>query len=254
MAFVPEKYDAIIMDSDIDTRMRLRQATSSVTQFGKVSALSGCREALQKMQTGAEKCDVAFISSRFDTPEVTEFIKAAKETKTGQDSAYILVLTSKNQDSSTIANNVMIGVDGFLFEPYSVDQLLEITQLSARVKKERSVARERIALTLLVNDIINQVDLVCYLKSLGHEPGTSMKKLKELCAGLPNLSPDAFQIYTDVAITSFGMTPVPKRAFKTDNYKGASSRVKKRMEQKIIGEAETIAKQQAEAIKSGAKS
>ena len=243
------KYDAFIVDSDIDTRMRLRQATSSVPQFGKIHVFSSPRECTQKLQLGGDHCDVIFLSSKFEMSEVQEFIRLAKETKTGQDSAYILVLGARDQGSGVIANNVMIGVDGFLFEPYSVDQLVEITGLSAKVKRERSASRERIGLTLLLTDIINQVDLVAYLKSLGHEPGTSLKKLKDLTQGLAALSPESFQVYVELAIKLFSDAPIPKKAFKTENYKGASSRVKKKMGEKVVADAEASFKAQADAAK-----
>ncbi len=248
-----EKFDAFIVDSEIDTRMRLRQATSSVTQFGKIHVFSSTRECSQRFQVGGDHCDVVFLSSKFDTKDVQDFIHVSKETKTGQDTAYILVLGARDQGSGVIANNVMIGVDGFLFEPYSVDQLVEITTLSAKVRKERSAARERIGLTLLLTDIINQVDLVAYLKGLGHEPGTSMKKLKELTHNLGNLSPESFQVYVELAIKIFSEAPVPKKAFKTDNYKGASSRVKRKADSKVVSEAEAAFKAQAEAAKANVK-
>ncbi|MBX7137816.1 MAG: hypothetical protein K1X83_07510 [Oligoflexia bacterium] len=243
------RYDAFIIDSDIDTRMRLRQATSSVQQFGKVTALNEPRDATMKLQSGAEHCDVIFLSCRFDDKEIAEFVRAAKETKFGQDAAYILVLNTNNQDSSTVANSVMLGLDGFLFEPYSVDQLVEITVLSAKVKKERSVARERIALTLMMTDMMNQLDLVAYLKSTGILPETSWKKLTEFAAPLRNLGPESFALYCDIAVAMFSNAPAPKRSFKTENYKGASSRVKRKMEQKLIAETEKQSEEQKAQLK-----
>ena len=40
----PSKYDALIVDPDLDTRMRLKSATTSVIQFGKVNLLSDLDE------------------------------------------------------------------------------------------------------------------------------------------------------------------------------------------------------------------
>lgn len=232
-----EKFNAIIVDDDIDTRMRLRQATSSVPQFSKVTPLTELREANQRLASEG-RCDVIFLSCNFSSGEISQFVQSAKETKGGQDTAYILVLKTSKQDSSTVANSVMMGLDGFLFEPYSVDQLVEITTLAARVRKERTQARERIALTLLIGDMINQLDLVAYLRALEHEPGTSWRKFKDLCATLPNLSPESFDLYVRIAINLFENAPPPKKVFRADQYKGASSRVKKKMGAKIAADAE----------------
>lgn len=237
------KYDAFIVDPDLDTRMRLKQATSSVHNFGKVHQLQGLREANQKLGTD-DRCDVIFLSYRFDQAELSEFIKQAKATKNGQDAAYILVMKSKDGDSSKVAANVMVGADGFLFEPYSVDYLMEITNLAARVRLERSDAREKAALNFIVHDIINQLDVVATMKAQGFEVVTALKKLKELCTVFKTLTPDSTKYYYDIAIKLFGDAPVPKK-IETKKYGGASSRVKKRMEQKAteqIVAANTTAK------------
>lgn len=244
-----EKFDAYIIDSDIDTRMRLRTATSSVAQFGKIIPLNEPRDALAKLNSGYERCDVVFLSSCFEESDVADFVRLAKESKGGQDSAYVLVLKGGDQDNNTIAKNVMLGIDGFLFEPYSVDQLIEITTLSARIRRERSAKREAVALNLMVTDIIKQIDLVSYLKSLGNDPTTSRKKLADLCSRLPTLAPEAFQTYVDIAVKLFGDAPVPARAFKTENYKGASSRVKRVMEKKLIAEIEKGAETPKDEVK-----
>lgn len=229
-----QKFDAVIIDPELDTRMRLKQATSSVHQFGKVHQQQSLREAMGRL-SGDERCDVIFISYRFEQPEIVEFIKQAKGTKSGQDAAYVMLMRSKDQDATKVATNVMIGADGFLFEPYSVDYLVEITNLAAKVRKERADTRERGALTFLVNDIINQLDLVSSMKAQGFEVVTSMKKLKEMCTVFSTLSPESFQVYTDVAIKQFGDAPVPKKIAQK-KYGGASSRVKKKLEQKIAAE------------------
>lgn len=249
MASTYEKFDAVIVDADISTRMRLRQATGSVPQFGKVAVVGDTHEALGRLGT-PDRCDVVFLSSKFEDNDIQEFVRRGKETKQGQDSTYILVLGTNNQDSSTIANSVMIGVDGFLFEPYSVDQLVEITTLSAKVRRERGLARERVAITLTVTEMVKQLDLVAFLKGAGTEPGTSIKKLRDLAQPLHNLNSETLPIYWEVAMKTFEEAPPPKKAMRVDNYKGASSRVKKRMEQKMVEKAEAMFKGDGEGVKS----
>jgi DNA-binding NarL/FixJ family response regulator len=226
-------FDAIITDPDLDTRMRLKQASASVHQFGKVFQASSLRDAQSRLASG-ETIDVCFLSYRFDQMEVTQFIKDAKGTKGGQDTAYILVLKSKDQQSSTVATNVIAGFDGFLFEPYSVDQLVELTALAARVRKERAGEREAAALRFLLNDIMNQVDQIAYLKAAGFDMGPSMKKFKEMCSVLQTLEPESKIIYYNLAIDLFEQAPLPKKIFQRKIYGGASSRVKKRQEKAIL--------------------
>jgi DNA-binding NarL/FixJ family response regulator len=216
------KYDAIIIDSDIETRMRLKQATTAVVDFGKVQQLGDAWEAIAKLK-GKERCDVVFISSRLGKEDTTNFIRDAKSTPQGQDAAYVLVLKGE-QDSGTVAHNVMLGADGFLVEPYSVDQLTEITALAARVRRERSQAREEAALRFLLSDIM--------------KVGRSTRKFKDLCGVLLSLQGDSRELYYQVAIDMFESAPPPRRIVQAKRYSGASSRVKKQIEDKLLDELE----------------
>jgi len=228
-------FDAIITDPDLDTRMRLKQACSSVHQFGKVFQAQSLKDASARIGEGMP-IDVVFISYRFDQGEVTNFIRDAKALKAGQDTAYILVLRSKDQQSSTVATNVIAGFDGFLFEPYSVDQLVELTELAARVRRERSNEREAAALRFLLNDIMNQIDQIAYLKAAGFDMGPSMRKFKDMCSVLGTLSPESKVIYEILAVDLFEQAPLPKKIFQRKIYGGASSRVKKRQEKEIAAQ------------------
>lgn len=232
-----QKYDALLIDPDIGSRMRLKQATTAVTNFGKVGQVSSLKEGLDRLRVG-ERCDVFFLSHKFTTDEITSFVKNAKGTAQGQDGAYIVILGGKDQSSSTVAASVMSGFDGFLFEPYSVENLLEITQIAARVRKERSRAREEAALRLLITDMMNQIDLIAYLKQTQGEGGRAMKKLRETCAMLKSLSPESFELYRSLAMDLFEQAPLPKKVFQRKAYSGASSRVKRKMEDKLLAELE----------------
>lgn len=235
MAEKPLKFDAMIIDPDLDTRMRLKQATASVHQFGKVYQMTTLKDSITKLNAG-ESADVCFISYRCDQSEVSNFIKDSKATKGGQDTAYILVLKSKDQQSSTVATNVLAGFDGFLFEPYSVEQLLELTELAARVRKERSTTREQAAIRFLLTDIMNQIDQIAFLKASGYDMGSSTKKFKDLCSVLQTLQPESKNIYIGLAVDMFESAEIPKKIFQRKIYGGASSRVKKKQEKAIMAE------------------
>lgn len=230
-----KKYDSIIIDPDLDSRMRLKQAMTAVYHFGKATQVTNFHEALHKLG-GIENYDVVFISYRLEQNEISEFIKNAKQTKMGQDAAYVLVLQTKNQDSSTVAKNVMVGADGFLFEPYSVDLLIEITHLSAKVKVERADAREKAAISLLVQDVMGQIDQVSYIKSCQLDIGSSMRKLRELCSVFRDLEQTKLNIYYDSALKAFEEAPLPRNVPQHKKYAGVSSRIRKKMEEKILAD------------------
>lgn len=229
------KYDSLVIDTDVSARNRLKQAMMSLIQFGSTAFVGTLKEAVDNLANN-RKSDVVFISFRFPKEQITQFIKDAKLTKGGQDSAFVMILENAKQDSSSVAQNVLVGADGMLFEPFSVDSLVEITNVAARVRAERSDARERAALSFLLHDITQQLDVLASLKSRGFDVGSTHKKLRDMCAVLTTLEPRSVQIYLELAIEAFENAPLPKELPKGRNYSGASTRIKKLLEKKIISE------------------
>ena len=230
------KFDSMTIDSDLDSRMRLKQAMSSVHDFGKNVQTLNLNDALSKLETSDTAIDVIFIASRFSQIDITGFVGKGKATKSGQDSAYVLVLGANKQDTASVAQNVLVGTDGFLFEPYSVDQLLELTKLAARVKKERRDARERAAIELIVRDLISQLDHISHVKACNVDSGLGMKKFRELCSLFKDFDSVKMSYYYDTALRAFEDAPVPKAVPQQNRYGGVSSRIKKKLEEKILSD------------------
>lgn len=239
------KYNCLIVDPDMPGRMRLKQATTPISEFGLVTPVGNVNEA-SAFLNGEKMTDVVFLSARLPQEHISPFIQAAKQSKGGQDAAYVIVKKNQGDGGATsIAEIMMIGGDGMLCEPYSVDSLLEITILSARVRKERASEREKIAIGLMVKDLVAQLDLVCCLKANNCEPGLSIRKLKDVAGMIHALEGDARTLYFEVMQQVFMDAPLPPKALGVKKYGGASNRIKKRMDQKL---ADEITKQmQAEA-------
>jgi DNA-binding response OmpR family regulator len=235
----PTKFNCIIIDPDMTGRMRLKQATSPVNEFGSVTPLSNINEANSYL-AGDKPTDVVFLSARLPQEHLSPFIQSAKALKSGQDAAYVIVTKSASDGAKGIAEIMMLGGDGMLCEPYSVDSLLEITLLSARVRKERSDQREKAAIGMIIKDVINQLDMVACLKANGCELGLSIKKLRDLSAMIHAMSPESRTTYFDVMLQAFIDAPLPPKALGVKKYGGVSSRIKKKMDQKM---AEDIQKQ-----------
>jgi hypothetical protein len=218
--------------------MRLKQATSSVVQFGEVFQVTTLGEGASKIEQ-EKHWDVVFISNKFSDEDLTSFINRAKESKGGQDAAFIRVLKSKDQQNTTIASGMLLGIDGFLFEPYSVDQLVDITTLAAKIKQERSGTRQKLAISLILSDVMKQLDLVSFLRGAGFEVTRSATKLRDMGLALQgSASGEHLEAYYEVALKQFIDAPLPKPMFQAKQYAGVSARVKKKMEEKIIAEVE----------------
>ena len=229
------KFNCLIIDPDMPGRMRLKQATTPIAEFGLVTPMGNISEA-NAFLNGEKVTDVVFLSARLPQEQLSPFIQAAKQSKGGQDAAYVIVTKNAGDGARSIAEIMMLGGDGMLCEPYSVDSLLEITLLSAKVRKERAGEREKVAIGIMIKDLITQLDLVCCLKANNCELGLSIRKLKESAAMIAGLPPESQSIYLDVMQQAFIDAPLPPKALGVKKYGGVSSRIKKKMEQKLADE------------------
>jgi response regulator RpfG family c-di-GMP phosphodiesterase len=236
-------FNALIVDPDLDRRMRLRQAAGAVPLFHNVVQFGAAREAIAHLEFRQECCDVAFIAHSLEASEISSFIHKAKELPHSRDAAFVLVLAEASSGEDSVASYVMHGVDGFLFEPYSVNSLVEITELAARVRKERSDSREKMAFTLMVGDLMEQLDVSAFLKSCGYALGKSWKAFCSGAESLKTLSSESLQNYFSIAVKLFGDAPLPKFNMMLKKYSGVSSRVRKRMEDKLAAEVDLKAAQ-----------
>lgn len=224
-----EQFTAIIVDSDTTTRMRLKQVCSSVATFGKVNFTTTLSEGIEKM-VASGGTDVMFVSHLFGQEDIGQFIRKGKELKEGQDTAYVLVLPAKDQgNSAAIAQNMLSGADGMLFEPYSVDQLVDITRLAAKVRKERSLSREQATIRFLLKDIISNLDALAYARSCGAELGPAIKHFHQMCKVLQTLQPESQALYFSMVADVFEAAPVPQMILGMKKYVGASKRIKKKV-------------------------
>lgn len=102
------KYESIIIETDTGSRNRLKQAALAVPEFGKVEFQSSPAEAIYRLNNGPERCDLVFISYRFDQASIMSFIREAKNAKQGQDAAFIMILESDDNDASKVATNMLV--------------------------------------------------------------------------------------------------------------------------------------------------
>lgn len=229
------KFNALIVDPDIQARMRLKTATAAVGNFGLVAQHGELKQGLSAL-SAEPGTDVVFISTRFSRDEVTEFVKTARGVRNSQDCAYVLLLSQGKQEASLIACGVLEGLDGFLFEPYSAESLLEITRIAATVKSERSRVREQVALRLLLREAMAQIDLVAQLRKAGSGAAISARALQETCGVLRTLEADSLATYFEVALEEFEKVSPPKSTKSDKIYTGASKRARAIAEERLVAE------------------
>ncbi len=233
MAEPIRKLDILCTDPDTTARMRVRTATSAHVTFGKFLQSNSLEDALRRL-SGSENIDLIFINEKLHEG-LAEFVKQAKETHLGQDAAYVVILHGSDEMQATMAKYMIAGVDSFLQEPFSADAINEIAQLAIRIKRERAEARENAAIRFLIEQISERVTSIAQIMAAGMDAKREQKKLQDMCVVFNTLDEEKRKKYLDVAGDVFEKARIPPPLPKP-TYRGASSRVKKRMEEKILSQ------------------
>ena len=220
------RFDAMIIDPDPTSRGYLWQATLAEVSFHKVKAFSKTDTAIAHLAQGA-KFDVVLITSGFIRDDIINFIHEAKQTDGGKEAAYIWVLKTVHQTTDNIAFGLIDGTDGFLLEPFSVDSLQQVAAIAARVRKEYDRQRKKVALTLVVKEIMSALDEFALSKVTKKSVAAAAHEFKKATEVLRKLEVDDIEIYHELACEMFEKgVPRPPVA-----YRGASTRVKQKMKE-----------------------
>ena len=232
------QFNALIVDPDLESRSRLKSACHHEQQSGErsflgVYATSQLNLALNWIQEGRE-IDVVFISHRFTKEETTEFINRSKETTIGEDCAYISVLKPIEQEAAKVAVEIMSGSDGFLCEPFSVNDISVIVKIAEKVKRENAINRLRAASDLILNSVIEEIDTRALELKVRGATSRYTKQIRDAFRIFKNLDEVEREAFYTVMIERFSQVPPPVEI----GYTGASKRVKGQLKSKLLEDLE----------------
>jgi DNA-binding NarL/FixJ family response regulator len=224
---------AIIVNPDAYKRMLLKQATTLMSELQRVYQAASFREAVARIENLETPCDIIFMSSDLDPVDSEEFIEKCLVLDHSRDAAFIVVLDSKDQSVGNVAQNLLSGANGILMAPFSVEDLSNVITISISVKKQRALARQKQALRILLDEIINKLDAIWYNYCNAQPAGLAIRELRSAAAILKGLSEDEIALYYELAANMFEDVPVPPVIpKKVEVYVGASSRVKKAVDKR----------------------
>ncbi len=147
------KINALIIEPDTTRRSLLRQAARALMDFAEVAMAQNISEGQQKC-AGEYSFDLIFISFNLAEQGLTEFVRTLRRTKGGAHAACILVMKGQDQSTSDVIQYITQGVDGFLFEPYSVEGLRECVEIAIRVKCKQGKERIKLGLGVLLPQVL----------------------------------------------------------------------------------------------------
>ena len=226
------KYIILIVDPDSGSRARLKQVALSLAEVRKAYSCGTIREGLDRAASQKD-IDVAIVSERFGEERMLEFIEEAKKTDAGSGWAFMVLLKSAAQSEEMIAGGLMHGIDGFLSEPYSADNMRQMTDIAAAVKLRTSKGRKRVAVEMLLKQVSAHLDAVAFYTSKGMAAEGALKKLREAAVSLRAFKPD-HEMYIEAAVQVFSSATPPKAT----SYRGPSERVKENLETETLKKLE----------------
>ncbi|RMG41621.1 MAG: hypothetical protein D6719_08220 [Candidatus Dadabacteria bacterium] len=206
-----QKINALIVHENATTRVNLKTATTSVYGFKDVRHVGSPHDALIQLNKDEEPVGAVFVARSFGKDVVSSFIANAKGTTRAQDAAFILILEASDQDSAAVTASLVEGGDGFLFEPFSVDTLKEITELAIKIRNKRLDLRERAAFKLLADDAVKYIDKVIEARLEGRDPGYDMKMLRKTEQAIANIGAESMpRFFSELGKHVLGLEPVQR--------------------------------------------
>lgn len=231
------EFHCLIVDSDQEARKRLLQAMKQIDGFSSDLMVDSTQDAVQKIELG-KPFDVFFISESFPEEDLKSFIEKAKSLEKSQDAAFILVQRTTDDEIEARENAILLGGDGVLCAPFSVDKLQKVTELAAEVRKNRWAVREQIRMKKAMPEIMAKLDLAATVKSEGFKGEVTGDAFRKACGELSGDELESIAIFLGVALDEFEHAEVPEGLDKVDQYKGISHRVRDRIEKKVVKKLE----------------
>jgi hypothetical protein len=196
--------NVVVVDAQIESRMRLRAMASAVHLFDKVHQVNSLKEALSRLNTDLD-VDIVLIASSFTENEVTGFIKEALLTEFGSDAIFVLVAKSKAEVTKRSSANQeqLVGPDGYVFEPCSVETLTGLSELIEPVRADRASNREMLSIQSVIQEIMTHLDHLAEVTRLEYDTSKAKEKLARKCRRLQKLNASALDRYFEMAIMQF---------------------------------------------------
>lgn len=234
-----KKYMGLLIEPELERRNRLKTVTSAATVFERVEAIATLEDALTRLS--AQNWDVVFISSQMSHDKVDDFIPLARQTKFGKLAAFIAIEKRNEQMESTVGSSVVRGVDGVLWEPYSVDSVIATTKIADQIKAADALLRKKAAVSMMVEDALSEVDNIGRALLSGQEDSyrASLKKLKDVGDNLKVFAKDSAPVYNEVFRSKVSQSVGQTLKVLRQRYGGVSERVQRMLDKKTGKKEET---------------
>ncbi len=230
---------ALVIDESNRLRTTVRQLAEHCGQFTEVDAVKNFEEARVSLALG--RCySYIFISAAFDSGYLAQFVEDARLFPGTAMSTIVAFGDQSDGTVDAVANGMLVGVHGFMFDNYTVDRLNEIIRLAGRAQAQGTHLRLKAATGLILSEILENV-------SKSEEPGNDDSQSRKQNGDLWDRVQNSFDVYKHLTGESLGTAVAvnlqkisPSR--RVPEYRGVSKRVKNLLETKFKRQIKRLVK------------
>jgi len=221
------KYYALVYDSNITRRTRLKTAALASVVFDRIDVTQSDEETLNRLSV--QNIDVVFISGMMTPEEQSKLITNAKLTRFGSEAAYICVQSKSEQNSSVLSAGIIRGIDGILWEPYSTTDVAGTAIIAEQIKALNLVSKTKAAANLLLDEALSCVDQIGGATLSGSDETfrTGMQKLRKIGPEIRKMASEKGSLFIEVYLTRLSEVPPKTRILLRQPYGGVSQRVQR---------------------------
>jgi hypothetical protein len=231
---INSRHNILIIDERLTSRKRLREVCQSLGNFEHIDQVSDLHLAIPLLMKSQKIKNIIFISSGFDSEEISSFITNAKTIPSADEAAFIMMKRMDEELASSELELTILGAHGFLFEPYSNESLKDVCSLSLEVRKLRIQEKFCEHLKTLVNDILVVLNHIAFLQNSNFVYAPALKQFRRLTALTNALPEDQSAIYYK-ELEERLKNPPPSGPYPVRyKYRGKSIRARKRLQKKAL--------------------
>jgi|GEM_PF-5141674 len=243
-----KKLSTLLLDNDLDTRMRLRHALSLNPDFGRDIQTNSFDEALDVLNKQQDSVDLVFIANtNLAFHDIQLFIAEARVLSGAHDAAFVLVFSSYGGKDELISQVYELGADSYIFEPYSADDLCRMANVAVRIGPRRLIDREMLSIEPIVREMVKLINLMHRLTIMNCSIEKSMERLRVMGRRLASFQEESKEAYFEYIEEVLPLEAAPDQARK--EIRGSevkSTRLKKRLEEALYNAAQKRSEREEE--------
>ncbi len=200
MNTVTQGLSVLIASPEMASRTKLREILNSFLYKGRLDSERSLDSILNHLTSPAQKkVDLLFLASSFGRKELISFMDQARShLKSKMPPAIVFLNSSVLDKTAEVAALYLAGIDGFISEPYSHQELSLLIESLLSGNKEAVDPKDKMkkAAEFLLTDAMGHVDALAKQVIAGSQPGGyPLKDLRHISGSLKTLfeqSPDEY--------------------------------------------------------------